>query len=156
MPPRVMKARAPVLASVPRRPPLSAAPVPSEHAFQMAVRDFLDVALPAGCWWSAVDAGAGKLSKAAAGRRKARGVKAGFPDIVVIFDGRILGIELKRPRGAGVRAGVASEVQGDVAAAWNAAGAPVRVCRSVEEVCRALVAFGIRVRVPLARLEGVA
>lgn len=55
-----------------------------EHELQRAVAAYLAVALQPPCFWVSIDAGVGKLSKASAGSAKARGVKAGMPDILVI------------------------------------------------------------------------
>jgi hypothetical protein len=89
---------------------------------------------PERTWWSAIDHGAGKLSKRAAGMMKARGVKRGIPDVIIMFaDGltdhaHLIGIELKFGKGR------RSEVQEDVAATWAIFGNAVFVARSLEEV----------------------
>ena len=59
----------------------------SEHALQVAVAHMLQIVLdPERTWWSSIDAGAGKLSKRSAGMMKARGVKRGIPDIIILTD----------------------------------------------------------------------
>lgn len=144
-----MKARkrAPVLASVPRRPPMErAAP---EHSLQVVVADYLEVALKGVCPWTSIDAGAGRMTKAAAGLRKRRGVKRGWPDVQVIWRGRYCGIELKRDRYAKLSAD-----QEEVRDWIIASGGKVGVAHSVEEVCTLLTDWRIPVRVPLARLQG--
>jgi hypothetical protein len=141
-----MKARAP-RASVPRRPPM--VPVPSEHSLQVAVAAFLEAALLGVCPWTSVDAGAGRMGKAAAGRRKARGVKPGWPDVQVLWRGRFHGIELKRER-----YGALSADQMLVRAAIERDGGRWGLAHSVEEVCALLVGWDVPVRVPLARLQG--
>jgi len=51
----------------------------SEHRLQIAVAHLLEVVLdPARTFWTALDHGAGKMTPASAGLRKARGVKAGL------------------------------------------------------------------------------
>ena len=60
----------------------------SEHALQVAVAHMLQIVLdPEHTWWSAIDHGAGKLSKRAAGMMKARGVHRGLPDFIVLTNG---------------------------------------------------------------------
>lgn len=106
---------------------------------------FLEVSLAGVALWSGLDAGAGKMSSAAAGRRKARGVKPGWPDIVVVWgcpDGvaQLLAIELK------TATGVLSAEQKEFREAWEAQGAVYRVARCLREVDEALVAAGIPLR----------
>lgn len=111
-----------------------------EEVLHIAVAQFLHLALKPPVWWSSIDHGAGKMSRASAGLRKARGVKAGIPDIIILWpEGkdlrchtRVLGIELKAAKGA------ASPAQKETEAAWHAAMAGYVVCRSLEEVQSAL------------------
>jgi hypothetical protein len=108
----------------------------SEHALQVAVAHMLQLVLdPGRTWWSAIDHGAGKLSKRSAGMMKARGVRRGLPDFIIMssaaYDGayRIIGIELK------TMAGTLSPAQKDCADAWlTHGGVPIFVARSLEEV----------------------
>lgn len=111
-----------------------------EHDLQVLVAAFLEKALAGVALWSSIDAGAGRLSKRVAGRRKARGVKAGWPDILVLWRGLAIGIELKAGRGS------TSAGQDDLAAAWAAQGGRYAVCRSLLEVDAALAGFGIPLR----------
>ena len=112
-----------------------------EHALQERVAGSLQVALAGVAWWSGIDHGAGKMGKAAAGRRKVRGVKAGIPDIVVLFCGRLIGIELKRAGG-----GAQSPEQRALEVEWRAQGAGYCVARSLAEVEAALRAEGVPIR----------
>lgn len=118
-----------------------------EHALQVAVAHMLQVVLdPDRTWWSSIDHGVGKLGKAEAGIRKRRGVKAGIPDIIIMFaDGltdyaHLIGIELKAGKGS------LSEAQEDVAAAWAIFGSTVFVARSLEEVQDILDHCGVPLR----------
>jgi hypothetical protein len=83
-------------------------------------------------WWSAVDAGAGKLSKRSAGMMKARGVKAGLPDFIILclnpFTAHVVGLELKIGKGR------LSPAQIEVAKAWAKLGHSIYVARSLEDV----------------------
>lgn len=165
MPPRFMRARrkaAPGIAAyiaptaVARkghnRPPPDPKPVavsPTEHQFQVLVVDYLGWALSGIAHWWGTDAGAGKMGKAAAGRRKARGVRRGTPDLQVLYQGRIIGLELKREN-----KGRPSEDQLLEQANWRAHGAPFVFCETLEEVIAALVEFGVPVRISADRIGG--
>ncbi|KAA8387634.1 VRR-NUC domain-containing protein [Acetobacter sp. DmW_136] len=61
-------------------------------------------------------------------RRKQRGCVPGVPDMVVNWKGRPLYIEIKTPKGT------ISKVQRDMHKRLKATGAPVAVCRSLEDV----------------------
>lgn len=120
-----------------------------EHDLQVLVAAFLEVALADGPLWSSIDAGQGLMSGRSAGRRKARGVKPGWPDILVV-DGvpgavrLLLGIELKAGRG------VPSAEQVAVRAAFLARGGVYEVARSLLEVDAILVRHGIPLRYRVA------
>ena len=86
-----------------------------------------------------------ELRRVLAGARfKAQGRKAGVPDNCVIYAGRAHFIELKS------RKGVASPAQKIVIPALEAAGTPVVIAYSLEEVMDALAAWGIPLRATLA------
>lgn len=101
-----------------------------EHALQVAVAHMLQIVLdPERTWWSAVDAGAGKLSKRSAGMMKARGVKPGLPDFIIMAkNSPILGVELKTIKGR------LSPAQREVAVTWQRMDHNHFVARSLEEV----------------------
>lgn len=108
-------------------------PVVSEHALHCAVARFLDVVIHPPFYWTSIDAGAGKMSPIAAAKRKARGVKRGIPDILVMGPGpNVLWIELKR------KGGTLTPEQKAFAEAMHACQAWTVLCRSVEEVAGAL------------------
>jgi hypothetical protein len=118
-----------------------------EHSLQIAVAHMLDVVLdPERTWWTAIDHGVGKLGFKEAGIRKARGVKRGIPDIIIMWaDGltdasHLIGIELKAGRGK------ASEAQLDVAAAWAMFGNTVFEARSIEEAHSILIECAVPMR----------
>ena len=102
----------------------------SEHALQVAVAHMLWMVLdPERTWWTAIDHGAGRLSKRAAGMMKARGVRAGIPDFLILSLYHIaFGIELKTDKGR------LSAPQREVHEAWARYHHPVYVARSLEEV----------------------
>jgi hypothetical protein len=112
----------------------------SEHALQVAVAHMLQVVLdPERTWFSAIDHGAGKLSKRSAGMMKARGVKRGLPDIIILTDNIVpLGIELKTDKGK------LTPEQREVGNAWIKLHAGVvHVARSLEEVQEILEFCGV-------------
>ena len=110
----------------------------SEHALQVAVAHMLAIVLdPHLTWWSAIDHGAGKLSKRAAGMMKARGVKRGLPDFMLLWIGlspigarigNLVGIELK------TESGTLSEAQAKTRLDWLSMGFTIYVARSLEQV----------------------
>lgn len=108
-----------------------------EHAFQRQVAQYLAVALRPPTLWTSIDAGAGRMTKAAAGDRKARGVKAGWADIQIFEPagtGRVivLFIELKVGKGDMSRPQIA------FANSVRGLGVLYRVCRSLDEIYESL------------------
>lgn len=119
-----------------------------EQALQIAVAGFLRHALRPPTFWSSIDHGAGKMTPASAGLRKARGVKPGLPDILIMhpfFDGTlVVGVELKAGRGT------PSVHQGAVWAAFNECRALYYIARSIEEVEAKLRECGIPLNAKVA------
>lgn len=74
------------------------------------------------------------------GRRKARGVRAGWPDLGVFWRGRTFLFELKTPEGA------LSLSQREMHRQLRAAGHEVHVCRREEDVLAVLAAAGVPLR----------
>ena len=118
----------------------------SEDEIHEDVRRMLDVALVApACWTSIEHRNARDAIEGA--KRKARGVRAGVPDVLIVY-GRITHyIELK------TRTGSLSQSQIEMRAALVAAGAPWALCRSVDDVIRQVQAWGIPIRVASAYLR---
>jgi hypothetical protein len=109
----------------------------SEHALQKQIVGYLARALQPPVWWSAIDH-AGKLGPRQAAARKARGVKRGIADILIMWRDHYtrphsIWIELKRPGG-----GILSKEQKDFDFDMTRCGSLVFVCRSLEEVEAAL------------------
>lgn len=111
-----------------------------ETALQIAVAAFLTRALPANVAWSAFPAGGG--GKIRGGILKAMGLRAGFPDLVVIHPdtGRAVWLELKAP------GGVTSSSQKAIHALLMNSQSPVTVARSVDQVEHFLRANGFQMR----------
>ena len=66
---------------------------------------------------------------------KRMGLKAGIPDLCIIYNGRAFFIELKTPKG------VLSQVQKERQVELAGAGAHIDVCRSVDDVRETLKYF---------------
>lgn len=122
-----------------------------EESLHVAVARFLDAALCPPTWWTSIDHGAGKLSPRAGAMAKARGVRKGLPDVLVIHPSPsvlpsciVIGIEIKAAKGR------QSQEQREVDAAFDAAGARYRVCRSIEDVAAVLRANDIPLRARVA------
>ena len=113
-----------------------------EEALQRAVASYLDLALPHDAVWFHPPNG-GARSKAEAGIFKAMGVKAGVPDIIVIYRGRVVCIELKAP------GGTCSPAQKLMHAQLSAAGALIYTATRIEDVESFL-----RVIIPLKATTG--
>jgi hypothetical protein len=100
----------------------------SEAALHKAVADLLDWGLLPPALWTTFPAGWGKLGKATAGRLRGSGLKAGFPDILVFFNGRAVGVELKAADGD------ISKQQRAMFLQLYAAGVRVYTCRNTDDV----------------------
>lgn len=110
----------------------------SEHALQVAVSQFLAAALPADAWYSSIDH-AGTSARHGA-LLKARGVRKGLPDILILSRAGAIFIELKALRGTWPL----EQMEFSLAAAR--ANAAYDVCRSVDEVAQFLGRCGVRLR----------
>lgn len=116
------------------------APALSEQQVQRAVAKYLDYALPQfGALWFH-PANGGLRDVRVAQKLKAEGVKPGVADIIIIWDGRCIAIELKAQKGR------QSPAQKDWADALTLAGGCYKVCRSVDEVEEFLDAAGLPLR----------
>jgi len=99
----------------------------------------LEVILPPSVvWWSSESRGVGVREGA---RRKARGVKAGVPDMQFHFDSRSHFIEIKTTQGR------MNEAQIAMAAWLRGAGHQYDVCRSLDDVIDCLRRAGCPMRI---------
>ena len=98
----------------------------AEAELHRAVATYLTLALPETAVWTTFPAGGG--GKARGGKLKAMGLRAGWPDIQIIYQGRFVGIELKAEKG------YISEAQCLTHAAINMSGGDCYVCRSLDDV----------------------
>ena len=111
----------------------------SELALHRSVAEFLNwVVLPPAVW-TTFPAGWTAMRTGAAGRLKGCGLKAGMPDILVFYNSFVIGIELK------VKTKPSSE-QLEMFNKLHAAGVPVSIARSVEDVHQTLVTYKIPLR----------
>ncbi len=108
----------------------------SEDSIQMAVARHLDLlAMPGVVWWHTPNGGS--RGRAEAGRFKLMGVKAGVPDLVLLRDAHLYGLELK------TQAGRVSPDQAVLHVALRAAGATVAVAYGLDAALRQLEAWGL-------------
>lgn len=126
----------------------------TEDYLQRTVVVFLSRSLPShSLFWSTPNGDARgrdrEHARRVAARLKAQGLVPGIPDLFVLHEGRLLGIELKAPppRLASGKTSAAkpsvSDAQVDVMARLEAAGAPCRVCRSIDDVAAFLTEHGV-------------
>lgn len=110
-----------------------------EQALQIAVANFLRLALRAPTAWTAFPAGGGGKIRGAL--LKVMGLKAGWPDVLVLhpmgLNTLVVGIELKAKKGR------LSEAQIETCEALWAANARYIECRSLEDVQRCLERAGV-------------
>lgn len=109
----------------------------NEHKLQCSVAEYLDRCLPKNeALWFAVPNG-GKRGVVTAANLKKEGVKAGVADIIVIWRGSVIAIEMKTPKGAH------QTIQKQWGEALTLAGGVYVVCRSLRDVWAALDAAGV-------------
>jgi hypothetical protein len=97
-----------------------------EESLHIAVAQFLDLALPDDAVWTTIPAGGG--GKVRGAHLKAMGYKPGWPDILVVYRGRTICIELKAP------GGTLSKPQKALHPRLTLAGALVYTAKRIEEV----------------------
>ena len=111
----------------------------NEQSLQRTVADYLALCVPAppsGPWWTAVNPVPSK-SSAVAGISKAMGLRAGTPDFVLCWKGRLVGIELKAGRGR------MSPAQIEAHDAITLSGGVVTTCRTLDDVAALLATLGV-------------
>ena len=105
---------------------------PLESAIHKQVATYLDIALPLSSVWSTIGHGGMPLHPRTAARMKAQGLKPGIPDVLIVWQGRAIFIEIKRPGGR------LSPAQKTMHERITSAGAVVATCFSAEDVERYL------------------
>jgi hypothetical protein len=113
--------------------------VKPEEALHNAVADYLTVAIKAPDWWTTFPSGGG--GKVRGGKLKRAGLKAGVPDILIIKgdEGTAHWIELK------AKGGTLSDAQKETWPLLTQANCGWQLCRSTEEVQRALEWWGFNI-----------
>ena len=114
-------------------------PAETERQLHEAVAAYLALALPADAVWTTFPAGEYR-TKATGGRLKGMGLKRGWPDLQILYAGRLHGLELK------TRKGRLSPEQAERHREIREAGGVVEVCRSLAEVELALAGWGVPLR----------
>ena len=117
----------------------------TEDEFHVAVAGLLEVCLRMPTFYTTFPAGYGRLSKAMAGRLRAKGMRAGMPDILVFHPSShsssfVIGLELK------VKGNSTTAVQRATHALLQTAGVRTYLIRSLNDVIKALHNAGIPYR----------
>lgn len=114
---------------------MKAWPQPSQSEAQLhrTVAKYLDAVLRPPVLWTTIDAGGTGLRPRTARQRKNRGVKKGWPDILILAPGpNVIGLELKTEEGKQKPEQTAMEAAFFNCRAWYV------TCRSLDDVERAL------------------
>lgn len=115
---------------------------PREQDIDRAITQFLRLALPRDAVHFHIPNGGYRLGVAELGRLKAAGYVGGIPDRCILYRGRCLWFEVKRP---GRQCFTATQL--DMFPRFEAAGFPVSVVQSVDDVINMLESAGIPIRV---------
>ena len=105
---------------------------PTEPELHLSVANLLDWVLLAPAMYTTFPAGWGVLSPSLGQRLKRSGLKPGMPDIIVFYDGRCFGIELKARNN-----GLSAE-QVAMFKRLKEACIRVHVCRTIDDVMHVL------------------
>jgi len=98
-----------------------------EFRLSCVVADYLRRALPSTAVWSHFPAGEARSAITGA-RLKRMGTARGWPDYLIVYDGKLIGLELKTPKGP------VSKEQQAVGEAFSANGMAWTVARSLDAV----------------------
>jgi hypothetical protein len=118
----------------------------SEHHLQRCVADFLALALPPDAVFCSIPNG-GLRDKGTAAKLKAEGLQPGAPDLLIVWQGKPFGVELKTDTGR------LSQEQQAFSERWTLAGGVYTVCRTPEAVSGFLDAAGLPLRTRLHRVR---
>jgi hypothetical protein len=137
------------------RPFRLTAPEPDELEIHTHCAKVLDALLQAPAIWACYPAGHVELAPAQLARLKRVGLKRGWPDVLIIYEGLTFGIEIKARGGklSKTRIGRSKrgglqvfEGQEDVFARLMAAGVSIAVVHGVDEMLAAIRNWGIPVK----------
>lgn len=115
----------------------------AEFRLSCVVADHLAKALPPRAAWTHFPAGEAR-SEITGARLKRMGTAKGWPDYLILIDGRLLGIELKAPGGR------VSDEQRAVGDSFVANGASWTIARSLDDVEAFLIANDVPLRARIA------
>lgn len=110
----------------------------TEDRIHRYIADYLRVAAPEEFFWSSIENR--NNGKAEGGRRNERGCRTGVPDILTIYRGVPLFMEVKAPKGR------LHDSQKALFPEIKQAGAAIAIVRSVDDVFHALISAGVPVR----------
>lgn len=110
----------------------------TEDKIHGCIAKYLRLAAPPGFFWSSIENRNNGSNEG--GRRKQRGCRAGVPDILTIYQGRVLFMEVKAPKGR------LHDSQKERIPEIEQAGAGVVIVRSVDDVFHALKEAGVPVK----------
>ena len=110
-----------------------------EFSLSCAVAGHLERVLPADVLWSHLPFGENRTAITGA-RLKRMGTKRGWPDYLILHDGKTVALELKADHGR------MSKEQRDFADKLTALGGDYFVCRSLTDVDAALATAGLSVK----------
>ena len=113
-----------------------------ERALQKRVVEWLNLSVPPppdGPFWTAINPNSGKRSLHAAVLSKAMGLKAGMPDLLFLWKGQLLWVELKAAKGSVSKAQKATHQ-----ALKDAGSIATVVCKSEQELSDVLDTWGVR------------
>jgi hypothetical protein len=131
------------------------APEPAEMEVHVACAKVLDALLLPPAIWACYPAGQIKLSEAQMARYKRVGLKRGWPDLFIIYQALVFGIELKKRGGQLSKTRIARDRRGqmriyegqeDVFPRLFAAGMPIAIVHSVDEMLEQIQRWGIPLR----------
>ena len=131
------------------------APVVPEDDLHAAVAEALARLVLSPAEWSTFPAGSVPLPPQFAAKLSRLGLQRGWPDILVVHDRRLYGIELKRRGGRLSKTRIVRTKRGgwrmltgqeDMFPRLERAGMAIGVCRSVDEVLAMLRAWGVPMR----------
>lgn len=107
-----------------------------EFRLQCAVADLLRFRAVPGLYWTAIPNGEKRTPETGA-RLKRAGVRAGNPDLLLIFNGRAIGLELK------AEGGRQTETQRDTETDWTLAGGLYACCKGYQAAIDFLDMLGV-------------
>lgn len=110
-----------------------------EASLQVRLMDYLGWTLPANAFAFHCPNG-GSRNPIEAANLKRQGVKAGVPDIVIIHDGKVLGLELKSATGT------LSASQNETFPKLRAAGMRIEVARTFDEAISLIREIGVHLK----------